>query len=48
MVNFSLSENDFQKYREQISKGLLRVPKANKFVVEILLEDGSVYPQTDR
>ncbi len=45
-VNFSLSENDFQKYREQVSRGLLRVPKANKFVVEILLEDGSVYLHT--
>ena len=45
-VNFSLSENDFQKYREQVSKGLLRVPRANNFVVEILLEDGAVYPHT--
>lgn len=43
-VNFSLSENEMQRYRDQIAKGLLRPPANHDFEVEILLVDGSVYP----
>lgn len=43
-VNFSLSENDMQKYRDQIAKGLLCPPKNDDYEVEIILVDGSVYP----
>lgn len=43
-VNFSLSENELQQYREQIATGRLRVPKAERFTVEVVLVDGSVYP----
>ena len=43
-VNFSLSENDMQKYQNEIDKGFLRIPKDGKFIVEVVLVDGSIYP----
>jgi membrane fusion protein (multidrug efflux system) len=45
-VNFSLSENEMQKYRDQIAKGLLRPPKAERYTVEVVLVDGSLHPYT--
>ncbi|MEN6373960.1 MAG: efflux RND transporter periplasmic adaptor subunit [Smithella sp.] len=45
-VNFSLSENEMQKFRDQMAKGLLRAPKAERFIVEIVLVDGSIHPHT--
>ncbi|MEN6320027.1 MAG: efflux RND transporter periplasmic adaptor subunit [Syntrophaceae bacterium] len=45
-VNFSMSENEIQKYRDQIAKGLLISPKAERFIVEVVLVDGSVHPYT--
>jgi membrane fusion protein, multidrug efflux system len=47
-VNFSISENELQKYRNQITQGLLRPPKNDEYEVEIILVDGSVYPHTGR
>jgi membrane fusion protein (multidrug efflux system) len=44
-VNFSLSENEVLKYRDQMAKGLLKAPPDGKYVVEVILGDGSVYPQ---
>jgi membrane fusion protein (multidrug efflux system) len=45
-VNFSLSENELQNLRTQADKGtLLRAP-GNKYVVEIVLVDGQVFPHT--
>lgn len=46
-VNFSLSENEMQSYRDQIAKGLLRAPKEN-YIVEVILIDGSLFPHTGR
>jgi membrane fusion protein, multidrug efflux system len=43
-VNFSVSENEMQKFRDQMAKGLLRGPKYKDYKVEIVLVDGSVYP----
>ncbi len=43
-VNFSISENEMHSYREQIAKGLLRAPEAEKYTVEVILVDGSVFP----
>jgi membrane fusion protein (multidrug efflux system) len=43
-VNFSISENEMQKYREQAAKGLLRAPAGRKYTVEVVLVDGSAYP----
>jgi len=47
-VNFSISENELQKYRDQIARGLLRAPKNDEYEVEIILVDGSVYPYIGR
>ncbi len=47
-VNFSLSENEMQKYRNQVATGLLRVPEAERFIVEVVLVDGSIHPYTGR
>jgi membrane fusion protein, multidrug efflux system len=47
-VNFSLSENEFQGFRDQIEKGqLLRAPTGS-YVVEIVLVDGTLFPHTGR
>jgi membrane fusion protein, multidrug efflux system len=45
-VNFSLSENEMQSLRDQADKGLLRRAPNNKYVVEIVLVDGQVFPFT--
>ncbi len=47
-VNFSLSENEMQNLRDQVKKGLLRVPQNKNYVVEIILVDGSLFPHTGR
>jgi membrane fusion protein, multidrug efflux system len=43
-VNFSISENEVLRYREQIAKGQLKFPQTNDFQVEVVLADGKVYP----
>lgn len=43
-VNFSISENEMQRYRDQIAQGLLIAPKNNDYAVDIILVDGSIYP----
>ena len=43
-VNFSLSENDRLSYRTEIEKGLLREPEDHKYIVEVVLADGSIFP----
>ncbi len=43
-VNFSISENELLRFREQAAKGLLRPPKDNDYDVQIILADGSTYP----
>ena len=43
-VNFSISENETLRYRDQAEKGLLRMPKDNNFDVQVVLADGTVYP----
>jgi membrane fusion protein, multidrug efflux system len=47
-VNFSISENELLRYREQIAKGQLRFPPENKFDVTVILADGSTYPEQGR
>jgi membrane fusion protein (multidrug efflux system) len=47
-VNFSISENEMQSYRDQLAKGLLRVPSDSGFVVEVSLADGSPFSRTGR
>jgi membrane fusion protein, multidrug efflux system len=45
-INFSISENDWLKYRGQIAKGLLIEPKEKTVLAEVVLADGTVYPHT--
>ncbi|MFH0997293.1 MAG: efflux RND transporter periplasmic adaptor subunit [Pseudomonadota bacterium] len=47
-VNFSISENEMQRFRNQTDKGLMRRPKDDNYIVEIILVDGSIYPYTGR
>ena len=47
-VNFSVSENEMQSFREQVDQGGLRPPKDGLFDVEVLLVDGSLFPHKGR
>lgn len=47
-VNFSLSENDMAKLREEVTRKLLIPPRDKNHEVEIILVDGSVFPQKGR
>ena len=43
-VNFSISENETLRYRDEAARNLLRLPKDNNFEIEVVLADGTVYP----
>ena len=45
-VEFSVSENQLLKAREQESLGVLKQPEAGDFEVEVVLADGTIYPHT--
>ncbi|MBF0282236.1 MAG: efflux RND transporter periplasmic adaptor subunit [Zetaproteobacteria bacterium] len=47
-VNFSMSENDFSRYRSQIAQGLLVPPLDGNYQVELLRDDDSPMAQTGR
>jgi membrane fusion protein (multidrug efflux system) len=47
-VNFSISENEMQAFRDQVANGRLRPPTDGQFVVEVLLVDGSLFPHNGR
>jgi len=47
-VNFSLSENEVQSFRNQIEKGRLARAPDNSYLVEVVLVDGQVFPFTGR
>jgi membrane fusion protein (multidrug efflux system) len=47
-VNFSVSENELTSLRNEVSKGLLRPPPGSNFVAEVVLVDGSTFPQTGK
>jgi membrane fusion protein (multidrug efflux system) len=47
-VNFSLSENEFKSYREQVAKGRIIAPKDKNYEIEIVQVDGSIFPNTGR
>jgi membrane fusion protein (multidrug efflux system) len=44
-VNFSISENELLSYRDQIAKRRLVFPANRDFAVEVVLADGTVFPQ---
>ena len=47
-VNFSLSENEIQRVRDDVEKGRLRPPKDGLYDVEVILVDGSLFPHKGR
>ncbi|WP_455371557.1 efflux RND transporter periplasmic adaptor subunit [Petrachloros mirabilis] len=47
-VNFSLSENEFKRYRTQVASGQLRPPEGSDYLIEVVLVDGSIFPFTGR
>lgn len=47
-VNFTLSENEFLRMREQATSGALKLPALGLLEVEIVLADGSVFPVRGR
>ena len=44
-VNFNVSENDVLQYRGQAGKGLFQPPKDNDYQVEVVMADGTLYPE---
>jgi membrane fusion protein (multidrug efflux system) len=44
-VEFSVSENQVLKRRDKIQKGILTSPEDDEYWVEIILADGTVYPE---
>lgn len=47
-VHFSVSENEYAAFQEQVAKGLVIAPKDSDFDVDIVLADGSVFPKTGK
>jgi membrane fusion protein (multidrug efflux system) len=47
-INFSISENEMQRIRDNVKKGLMKLPATGEFVVEIELVDGTMFPSTGR
>jgi membrane fusion protein, multidrug efflux system len=47
-VNFSISENEWHRFRDEIAKGLIREPSNRDYVVEIVFMDDTVFPHTGR
>jgi membrane fusion protein (multidrug efflux system) len=47
-VNFSVSENDILDMRSESAAGLLHLPPHEDFLVEIVLSNGSVFPNKGR
>ncbi len=47
-VNFSLSENEILRLRDDQGKGKLRLPPRENMEVEVKLADGSIYPSHGR
>jgi membrane fusion protein, multidrug efflux system len=43
-INFSISENELLRLREEAARGRLQMPKDNNYDVELILADGSSYP----
>jgi membrane fusion protein, multidrug efflux system len=45
-INFSVSENEMERIRNDIRLGQLKLPEGGKFVVEIEMVDGNLFPYT--
>ena len=47
-VNFSVSENQLLRSRQQVAKGLLVPPEESNYVIEVQFADGSIHPHKGR
>ncbi len=45
-VNFSVSENEMERIRNEVRGGVLKLPDGGKFTVEIEMVDGNLFPYT--
>jgi membrane fusion protein (multidrug efflux system) len=45
-VNFSVSENEMERIRNDVRSGALKLPDGGKFTVEIEMVDGNLFPYT--
>jgi membrane fusion protein (multidrug efflux system) len=45
-INFSISENEMQRIRNDVKSGRLRLPEGGRFVVRIELVDGTLFPDS--
>ena len=47
-VNFSISENEMQNFRNQIAKKIITPPRDGKYEVDIIMVDDSLFPHKGR
>jgi membrane fusion protein (multidrug efflux system) len=47
-INFSVSENEMERIRNDVRSGLLKLPDGGKFVVEVEMVDGNLFRIRDR
>jgi membrane fusion protein (multidrug efflux system) len=47
-VNFSVSENEMQEYRDQIANKIIIPPAQDNYKVEVIMVDGSLFPEKGR
>jgi membrane fusion protein (multidrug efflux system) len=47
-INFSVSENQMERVRDEVKRGLLNLPEGGRFIVQIELVDGSIFPYTGK
>lgn len=47
-INFSLSENEVLRIRDETARGKLNAPPAEAFEVEVVMADGSIHPGRGR
>jgi membrane fusion protein (multidrug efflux system) len=45
-INFSVSENEMERIRNDVRSGQLKLPEGGRFVVEVEMVDGSLFPYT--
>lgn len=45
-INFSVSENEMERIRNDVRSGQLKLPDGGKFIVEIEMVDGNLFPYT--
>jgi membrane fusion protein (multidrug efflux system) len=47
-VNFSVSENDWLRFRHEVAKGLVIEPKDKNYIAEVVLSDGTIFGHTGK